>query len=122
MLISYQEWKIKENYCAEHNQIKENVFKSLKSMMSPKVFMDKIKFHYQRLKDKYGETWAKMIISAALLGLLSPIPGSSFLAALPIVGLAEIFKWLKKNPDKAEEINSRYSDETEKIIKDLQPT
>ena len=54
-----------------------------------------------------------MIIAAALAGSLSPIPGSTLVAALPIVGLAELVKRVRERGlrsgwmrDRAEEVIS----------------
>lgn len=71
----------------------------------------RVEGHYRRLSERYGEGTAKLIIAAAMAGSLSPIPGSTLVAALPIVGLAELAKrirerglrsgWLR---DRAEEV------------------
>lgn len=122
MLLSYEDWQVFNNFSVENIQLDENMLRNLKRMVSPKSLIEKIKMHYEKLKIKYGETWAKAIICSALIGFLSPIPGSSIITALPIVGLAEVYKWMKSNPDKTKQIQDEFSDDTEEIIKDLQPT
>ena len=56
----------------------------------------KIEGHYERLSARYGENTAKIIIAAALAGSISPIPGSTLIAALPIVGIAELVKRIRE--------------------------
>lgn len=56
----------------------------------------KIEGHYERLSARYGEGTAKLIIAAALAGSLSPVPGSTLIAALPIVGIAELVKRIRE--------------------------
>lgn len=120
MLISYQDWQILNNFRPDELKIDETILNSLKNIISPKNLIQKIKMHYEKLKNKYGDTWAKLIIVVALLGTLSPIPGSSIIAALPFVGLAEVFKWIKSNPEKEKEINDKFGNEKNEIINDLQ--
>lgn len=57
---------------------------------------EKIEGHYERLSSRYGERTAKVIIAAALAGSISPIPGSALIAALPIVGIAELVKRIRE--------------------------
>ena len=56
----------------------------------------RIEGHYSRLSERYGESTAKLIIAAALAGSISPIPGSSLVAALPIVGIAELVRRIRE--------------------------
>ena len=56
----------------------------------------RVEAHYGRLSSRYGEGTAKLIIAAALAGSLSPIPGSTLVAAIPIVGLAELVKRVRE--------------------------
>ena len=76
----------------------------------------KIKDHYARLESRYGPTIAKIILGSALVGCLSPIPGSSFIMALPFVGLGELVLWLKDNPKAHEDLQKTYEDEVNIII------
>ena len=48
--------------------------------------------------DRYGKGWTKAIAVAALAGTPVPVPGSSFLAAAPILALAEIHRMLAGGP------------------------
>lgn len=79
----------------------------------------KIRDNYEGLRRRYGETMAKTIIAAALVGCLSPIPGTSVVATLPFVGLAELIIWLRDNPKARSEVQSLYPMETAQVIRDL---
>jgi len=78
-------------------------------------FKKKIEENYMLLKDRYGESLSKVIMAAALVGCLSPIPGTSVLVALPFVGLGELMNWLMQNPETHKEICSAYEMETKTI-------
>lgn len=80
---------------------------------------NKIQENYLRLKDRYGETMAKMILGAALVGFLSPIPGSSILLSMPFVGLGELLLWFQKNPKAKIEMQEMFPQETEELLGDL---
>jgi hypothetical protein len=71
--------------------------------------------HYRRLSERYGERTAKVIIAAALAGSLSPVPGSTLLAALPIVGLAELVKRAREQGVRSGWIRDR-AEETARAI------
>ena len=79
-------------------------------------FKKKINENYLLLKDRYGESLSKVIIAAALVGCLSPIPGTSVLVALPFVGLGELMNWLMQNPETHKEICNSYEMETKTIM------
>lgn len=110
MLISYSEWKIVSNF-----KPYEFYREGIADFISPSKIID-----YERLSDKYGKNMAKIIIAVALLGTLSPIPGSSIVAALPFVGLAEIINWIKGKPEIEKEVMQTHEKETKEIINDLQ--
>jgi hypothetical protein len=115
MLLSYSEWKIVSNF-----KPYEFYREGIADFISPSKIIDKIKNHYERLSDKYGKNMAKIIIGVALLGTLSPIPGSSIVAALPFVGLAEIINLIKRKPEIEKEVMQTHEKETKEIINDLQ--
>jgi len=76
----------------------------------------KIEGHYERLSSRYGERTAKFIIAAALAGSLSPIPGSTLIAALPIVGIAELVKRIR---ERGLERGAIKDSEIRKVSKDI---
>jgi hypothetical protein len=76
----------------------------------------KIEGHYERLSARYGESAAKIIIAAALAGSLSPIPGSTLIAALPIVGIAELVKRIR---ERGLESGAIEDSEVRKVSKDI---
>lgn len=47
---------------------------------------------YTKLSQRYGPTYAKAIIGAALVGLPIPLPGASFAAASLVIGVAELHR------------------------------
>jgi len=79
----------------------------------------RIKEHYTELETRYGSTIAKIIMGSALLGCLSPIPGSSFIVALPFVGLGELVLWLKQNPQAHEEIKKVHDEKIKNVIRNI---
>jgi hypothetical protein len=119
MLLSHSEWKILNNFNLDEIY-SERFSDRVKDFISPNKIIDKIKNHYTKLSDKYGKNMAKIIIAVALVGTLSPIPGSSIIAALPFVGLAEIINWIKSKPEVEKQIMQSHAEETKEIIKDLQ--
>ncbi len=119
MLLSHSEWKILNNFNLDEIY-SERFSDRVKDFISPTKIIDKIKNHYTKLSDKYGKNMAKIIIAVALVGTLSPIPGSSIIAALPFVGLAEIINWIKSKPEVEKQIMQSHAEETKEIIKDLQ--
>jgi hypothetical protein len=46
--------------------------------------------HYRKLEDRYGRATAIAILSAGIAGTAIPIPGTTILAAAPLVALAEL--------------------------------
>lgn len=74
-----------------------------------------IEKHYERLSERYGPNTAKLIIAAALVGSVSPIPGSTLVAALPIVGLAELVRRVKMGGIRSGLVRR----EAEKVMGDL---
>lgn len=76
----------------------------------------RIEGHYERLSSRYGESTAKFIIAAALAGSISPIPGSTLIAALPIVGIAELVKRIK---ERGLESGVLEDSEVRKVSKDI---
>jgi len=119
MLISYSDWKIIERFNLDEIY-QEGLTDKIKNFLSPSKLLEKIKYHYENLSNRYGKNMAKLIIAVALLGSLSPIPGSSIIAALPFMGLGEIINWLKSKPELENKILQDYSQETQEIVKDLQ--
>ena len=89
---------------------------SLQSLSITDDIKQKIKEHYERLSARYGPTLAKVIMSSALLGCISPIPGSSFIFALPFMGLGELILWLKENPQAHEEAIKAHQDEIKVLV------
>jgi hypothetical protein len=80
--------------------------------------VNKIKDHHERLSKKYNSTLATMIISAALIGSLFPIPGATLFSCLPFLGLAEAMNFLKKNPKMLKKIDLFYSADKQDVEKD----
>lgn len=76
----------------------------------------RVEDHYLRLSERYGSRAAKLIIAAALAGSLSPIPGSSLVAALPIVGMAELVKRFKEKGLKSGWLKDRVEEVREEIF------
>lgn len=79
---------------------------------------NKIKDHHERLSKKYNSTLATMIISAALIGSLFPIPGATLFSCLPFLGLAEAINFLKRNPKMLKKIDMFYSADKQDVEKD----
>jgi len=52
---------------------------------------NKVVQKYQKLEGRYGRKTAIAIMGAALLGTAVPLPGTSLVAAAPIVGCAELY-------------------------------
>lgn len=77
---------------------------------------ERIEGHYERLSSRYGESTAKIIIAAALAGSISPIPGSTLIAALPIVGIAELVKRIR---ERGLESGAIEDSEVRKVLKDI---
>jgi hypothetical protein len=50
---------------------------------------------YQKLESRYGRATALAIMAAGIAGLPIPIPGTSFLAAAPIIAMAEVYRYAK---------------------------
>jgi hypothetical protein len=46
--------------------------------------------NYQRLEARYGRPMAVAIVSAGIVGTAVPLPGTSIVAAAPLIGLAEL--------------------------------
>lgn len=55
----------------------------------------KVAEKYVKLEKRYGPTYAKAIIAAALAGVPVPLPGASFAAAAPVVLLAELHRYAR---------------------------
>ena len=53
---------------------------------------DKVKEKYAKLEKRYGATYAKAIIGAALAGVPVPLPGASLVTAAPVIALAEMHR------------------------------
>lgn len=80
---------------------------------------EKINNHYHKLSDKYNPTIARLIIGSAIIGSFSPIPGSTFLAALPFLGLGEVINFLNKKPEVSDQIKQDYAQDHDEILGDL---
>lgn len=79
----------------------------------------KINEHHTKLSDRYNPTIASLIIGSAIIGSFSPIPGSTFLAALPFMGLGEAINLLKKKPQLLDQIDTNYAQDRDEIVVDL---
>lgn len=119
MLISYSDWEIIERFNLDEIY-QEGLKDKIAGFLSPSKIIDKIKYHYEKLSNKYGKNMAKLIVAVALIGTLSPIPGSSIIAALPFVGLAEVINWIKGKPEIEKQVMQNHAAETQEIVKDLQ--
>lgn len=54
---------------------------------------------YHQLEERYGRPMAVAIVSAGILGTAVPLPGTSVLAAIPLIGLAELHHRLTETPE-----------------------
>ena len=54
---------------------------------------------YGKLEARYGRREALVIISVGILATPVPVPGSTFLAAAPLIGLAELHRRLTAAPE-----------------------
>jgi SPP1 gp7 family putative phage head morphogenesis protein len=54
----------------------------------------KIAVKYQQLEKRYGSKYAKAIIIAAVVATPLPVPGSGFMAAAPVVAMAELHRYV----------------------------
>lgn len=101
--------------CTMENAVEDEV-KIVQITSITDSLKNKIQENYLLLRDRYGESMSKVIMAAALVGCLSPIPGTSVLVALPFVGLGELMNWLIKNPETHKEICASYEMETKMIM------
>lgn len=76
----------------------------------------KVKAKYDVLESRYGRAQAIAIVGAGIAGLALPIPGSSFLVAAPLVGLAELYHRLKPSTQMAHDLSD---EEIERLGKEL---
>ena len=51
----------------------------------------KVVEHYRRFEARYGRKTAIAIVAAGVLGTAIPLPGTTLLAAAPVVGMAELY-------------------------------
>jgi hypothetical protein len=61
---------------------------------------------YQQLEQRYGRPMAVAIVSAGILGTAVPLPGTSVLAAMPLIGLAELHHRLSESPETGPTVQS----------------
>src|SRR5262245_38726366 len=54
--------------------------------------------HYRTLEERYGRPTAIAILSAGILGSAVPVPGTTVLAAAPLIALAELHHQLTAGP------------------------
>lgn len=83
------------------------------------AIIETFKKKYEELKNRYGENMAKLIMAAAIVGCVSPIPGTSILFALPFVGIAETIHWFQTNPTEHDKIKDSHEKEIKDVVKSL---
>lgn len=96
----------------------KNVASSLQNFLAK--ITKKINDHYNLLSEKYNPTVARLIVGSAIIGSFSPIPGSTFLAALPFIGLGEVINLLKGKPELLDQIQKDYPTEYSELAQDFQ--
>jgi hypothetical protein len=75
--------------CAEQPQRLREALKDLPEEVWLEV-RAKVSAQYERLEDRYGRGMALAIISSAILGTAVPLPGTTVIAAAPLLALAEL--------------------------------
>jgi hypothetical protein len=54
---------------------------------------------YTQLEERYGRREALVIVTVGILATPVPVPGATFLAAAPLIGLAELHRRLTAEPE-----------------------
>jgi hypothetical protein len=72
---------------------------------------------YHDLEQRYGRRMATAIVVAGILGTAVPLPGTSIVAAAPLLGLAELHHQLAAMPNPAAELGAMVSHANAEIRK-----
>lgn len=65
---------------------------------------EKVAGHYEKLAARYGKGMAIAIVGAGIVGTAAPLPGTTIIAAAPLIALAELYRAMSgKKADEGEQ-------------------
>ena len=76
----------------------------------------KVKEKFDQLESRYGRKWAIAIMAAGIMAAPVPVPGSSLLAAAPLMGMAELHRLVSRSDNSKTELSD---EEVEKLGRKL---
>lgn len=76
----------------------------------------KVKEKFDQLESRYGRKWAIAIMAAGIMAAPIPVPGSSLLAAAPLMGMAELHRLVSRADNSKVELSD---EEVEKLGRKL---
>lgn len=77
---------------------------------------NKVKEKFAQLETRYGRKWAIAIMAAGIMAAPIPVPGSSLLAAAPLMGMAELHRLVSRADNSKVELSD---EEVEKLGRKL---